>query len=90
MRSVEKFAGRKIYLDDITVVWLKRYEKHLLDNGKSYVTVSMYVRCIQAIINEARKAGVIKENHYPFGKGKYEIPTGEGRKLALTIQQINQ
>lgn len=25
-----------------------------------------------------------------FGKGKYEIPTGKGRKLALTLQQIKQ
>lgn len=28
------------------------------------------------------------ENQYPFGKGKYEIPTGMGRKLALTLSQI--
>lgn len=34
------------------------------------------------------KAGVLKENQYPFGNGKYEIPTGQGRKLALTIQQV--
>jgi hypothetical protein len=31
---------------------------------------------------------VSSEKQYPFGHGKYEIPTGQGRKLALTLQQI--
>jgi integrase len=33
---------------------------------------------------------MIKEAQYPFGKGKYEIPIGNGRKMALTLQQIKQ
>ena len=43
IRSIESFAGSKIAFSDITVDWLKRYEKHLIGGGKSYVTVSMYV-----------------------------------------------
>jgi hypothetical protein len=39
-------------------------------------------------MNEGRKVGILKDNQYPFGNGKYEIPTGQARKLALTIQQI--
>jgi integrase len=39
-------------------------------------------------MNEALKVNIIKENQYPFGNGKYEIPNGEGRKIALTLQQI--
>ncbi|KAA6331149.1 Tyrosine recombinase XerC [termite gut metagenome] len=35
-------------------------------------------------------AGIIKEAQYPFGKGKYEVPKGKGRKMALTLQQIKQ
>jgi integrase len=88
MRSMEAFAGNKIAFSDVTADWLKRYEKHLLSEDKSYVTVSMYIRCIRAIINDAKRAGVIKEAQYPFGRDKYEIPEGEGRKLALPMQQI--
>ena len=84
IRSIESFAGSKIAFSDITVDWLKRYEKRLIEGGKSYVTVSMYIRCIRAIMNDAG----IKEAQYPFGKKKYEIPDGEGRKLALTMQQV--
>ena len=88
IRSVESFAGNKIDFSKITIDWLKRYENHLIGEGKSYVTVSMYIRCIRAIMNDAKRAGTIKESQYPFGKGKYEIPIGKGRKLALNMQQI--
>jgi integrase len=85
---MEHFGGNRISFDSITVEWLKRYEKHLLDEGKSYVTVSMYIRCLRAIMNEAKKSGILKENQYPFGENKYKIPIGKGRKLALSLQQI--
>jgi integrase len=45
---------------------------------------------MRALFNEAKNAGVIKEAQYPFGKGKYEVPTGKGRKMALSLQQIKQ
>lgn len=47
-------------------------------------------RNIRAIMNDAKKNGVIKESQYPFGKGKYEIKTGESRKKALTLEQIGK
>jgi len=88
LKSIEQFAGNHIQFESITVDWLRQYEKHLLKLGRSYTTVGMYCRAIRCIINEARKAGIVKESQYPFGNGKYEIPTGQGRKMALTIQQI--
>jgi integrase len=87
---LEKYAGTKVTFDSITVDWLKKYEKSMLNEGKSYTTISMYIRSMRALFNEAKNAGVIKEAQYPFGKGKYEIPTGKGRKMALTLQQIKQ
>jgi len=89
-RHLEKFAGTRIPFDYITVDWLKKYEKAMLAESKSYTTVSMYIRSMRVLFNEAKNAGVIKEAQYPFGKGKYEIPTGKGRKMALTLQQIKQ
>lgn len=37
-----------------------------------------------------KSVGIIKEAQYPFGKGKYEIPVGKGRKMALSLRQIKQ
>ncbi len=89
LKIVEQFGGSKISFESVTVDWLKRYEKFLLKEHNR-TTVGMHMRAIRAIINEARKAGIIKESQYPFGKGRYEIQTGEGRKIALTLQQVGK
>ena len=41
-------------------------------------------------MNDARRAGIIKDSQYPFGKGRFEIQAGEGRKMALTLEQIGK
>lgn len=89
LKNMELFAGSRIAFAMVTVEWLKRYEKFLLKD-KNHTTVGMHMRAIRAIMNEARKAGVIRESQYPFGKDRYEIQTGESRKKALTLEQIWQ
>ena len=88
LKVIEDFAGKNVPLEYVTVTWLKKFEKHLLSTGKNYTTVGMRCRALRAIMNDAMSAGIIKEKQYPFGRGKYEIPTGKGRKQALTLQQI--
>ena len=88
LNSIAGFAGENISFESVTVSWLKRYEKYMLDAEKSYTTIGMYLRGLRTIINETIKSGLIRSSLYPFGKDKYEIPEGEGRKLALTLQQI--
>jgi len=88
LTSFEKFAGENIQFITVNVDWLKRYEKFMLKKGCSYSTIGMYLRAMRALMNDAKREDVIKESQYPFGKGKYEIPTGSGRKLALTLSQI--
>jgi integrase len=89
--SIEKYAQRDLKFSDITPDWLRKYETHLLDKKKSYTTISMYMRSLRSIINEGKALGVINESQYPFiinNNGKYQIPEGEGRKLALTAPQL--
>lgn len=90
LKSLEKFSIRDIDFETITVDWLKKYERHLLSNDKSYTTISMQMRVIRTLINQAKRDGVIKETQYPFGKDKYEIKEGVSVKKALTIDQIKQ
>lgn len=89
LKGIEVFAGAKVAFEDVTIDWLKRYEKFMLKN-KNHTTVGIHMRGIRAMMNDARKAGLIKETQYPFGKDKYVIQTGESKKKALTIQQIGQ
>lgn len=87
LSNIEKFAGKNLSFEAISVDWLKRYEKHMLID-KKHSTVGFHMREIRTIMNDAKKAGIIKDTQYPFGKGKYEIPTSEGNKKALTLQQL--
>jgi integrase len=88
--GVERFAGDRIALESITVDWVRRYERFLLGEGKSRTTIGIHMRHLRAILNDACRCDAIKPAQYPFGRGKYEIQAGEGRKLALTLEQIGQ
>ena len=90
LASIEKFGGSNIQFADVDVDWLTQYEKSMLKEGRSYTTIGMYIRALRTLLNDAKRAGIIKEYQYPFGKeeDKYSIPTGTGRKLALNLQQI--
>jgi len=76
---------------DITSGWLNKYESFMInDKDKSRTTVSMYLRALRTIFNDAINENEIKQETYPFGKGKgkYQIPTTTGKKKALTLQQL--
>lgn len=88
--GLERFAGSHIRFDAVTPSWLGRYSAFLLSEGKAQTTVAIHLRHLRAILNEARRQGMIREAQYPFGKGRYEIQEGEGRKMALTLEQIGR
>lgn len=90
LKGIERFRGNKIPFDAITVDWLRRYERFLLKEEKAAASISMHFRTIRAIMNDAKRAGIIKDSQYPFGKGRFEIQDGEGRKMALTLEQIGK
>lgn len=77
-----------IKLNEITVDYLKGFEKNLIMDGLSYTTVGIYLRPLRAILNLAKSEDIISNDEYPFGKRKYIIPTGVNLKKALDIKQI--
>ena len=90
LKGLERFAGERIRFEAVTVVWLGKYADFLRKEGKTQTTVSIHLRHLRAILNDARRAGTTKDAQYPFGKGRYEIQAGEGRKMALALEQIGQ
>ncbi len=90
LKGIERFAGTHVRLSSVTPNWLTRYADFLDNEGKKQTTIAIRLRTLRAIINEARHAGLIKESQYPFGRGRYEIQSGAGRKMALTVEQIGQ
>ena len=101
--SFKAFAGEHFTFGSVTPQWLMRYEKwmskprtvtvgkkkprEITIPGRSITTVGMYCRALRSAFNLAIGKKKIPQAIYPFGKGKYVIPTGKGRKLALAEAQ---
>ena len=72
---------------DITVEWLKEFERFCLKTTNQTI-VAINMRNIRVIMNIAKSAGTIKEADYPFGRGRYQIKEGAGKKRALNKAQL--
>jgi len=96
INSIRAYDGRDLKFSDITIDWIEGYEDDLLKEvtikgktiQKSVTTAKFYLGCLRAVMNEAREEKIINDGQYPFGKGKFEIRSATGRKMALTLQQI--
>ena len=89
--SLRKFRSKLEFIG-ISVDFLKKYEKWLLDNGKSVTTVGIYLRPLRSVVNHAMADGTLsKDFNYPFGsksKHKYQIPKTRNIKKALSKSEI--
>jgi len=85
--SLKRFKS-KLNLKNVTSDFLKNYENHMISEDRSVTTISIYVRCLRSIYNEAIDAGMVDRKFYPFGKNKYQPKAPRNIKKALTIEQI--
>lgn len=77
-----------VKFSDVNPDFLNKYEKWMLSKGKSITTVGIYLRSLRTLFNNAISDGILTSDFYPFGKKKYEIPTGNNIKKALTLKEI--
>lgn len=88
-RSLKKFKGN-IYINQISVSYLIQYEQWMISRGRSKSTVGIRLRHLRAVFNEAIENRLIKrEESYPFGRRKYQIPSSRNIKKALTSKDIS-
>ena len=87
--AVQEFYSPAILpLEYITYNFLTKLEDHWRDKRKiSDTTISIYIRCIRTIWNQARKSGMVEPAANPFLN--YEIPTGQAREnMVLTPEEM--
>lgn len=88
-RAFEDFCGGKdVRLGEITPEWLASCEKCWRNGGKSPTTIVIYMKVLRREINELIREGKMDPADNPFGKGRYEMPVPQSRKLALTQEQV--
>ncbi|MEP6645782.1 MAG: site-specific integrase [Saprospiraceae bacterium] len=85
--SLEKFQPGATFAH-VQQNFLDKYEAWMAAKGNSKTTVSIYVRTLRSIFNDAIAEGMISKDLYPFGKRKYEVPSGRNIKKALSIEEI--
>lgn len=83
---------KRLAFVEVTKDWLQKYENYMIDHlNRSRTTVSMYLRALRTIFNNAKQENDISVEVYPFGdekKGKYQIPAVRNVKKALTKEQL--
>ncbi len=84
---LKRYMKHDVPIKEVTVEWLNGLEKFILKTANQ-TTVAMNMRNIRAIMNIAKQVGVIRESDYPFGRGKYQIKEGSGKKKALNKKQF--
>jgi integrase/recombinase XerD len=79
---------RDLRLKDINISFLIKYEEWMIAKGNSCTTVGMYLRNLRAICNLCIEEGLMVNAMYPFGRRKYQIPSGVNTKKALDLSTI--
>ena len=90
LKNVERFAGKEILFSKLSVSWFNAFENFLKKEKKAITTISIYMKTLRCVMNEAAAAGLVKEALFPFGRGKYIIPKGSSRSLALSYDHIRK
>lgn len=86
--SIQKFKSNTVFAD-VTPEFLRKYEKSMVESDRSITTIGIYLRSLRTLFNNAISEGLLTKELYPFGKRKYEIPTGNNIKKALTLNDIS-
>lgn len=73
-------------LNEITLQWLKDYEKYMVQRNASPSTIGIYLRQLRRIVNIAISNRLLSADRYPF-KG-YAIPASRNVKKALNENQV--
>lgn len=84
---LKRYMKHDVPINEVTVEWLNGLEKFILKTA-SQTTVAMNMRNIRATMNIAKQVGVIRESDYPFGRGKYQIKEGSGKRKHSTRNSL--
>lgn len=90
LKCLIRFNGKSEFnFFEVSVSWLEEFQKFCTEKeNKSLTTVSIYLRTLRTIFNDAIADKAISPELYPFGRRKYQIPNPKGVKKALSSEQL--
>jgi len=88
LKKILKYYDHSLSFQEINLAWVRNFESTLIKEGLSINTISIYLRNIRTIFNNAIDEELIQQNSYPFRK--FQIKTEETIKRSMTIEQLRQ
>ncbi len=89
--STGKENTKRVSFFEITSEWLQDYEKYMIGKMEnSPTTVSMYIRTLRTLFNNAIQESDIPQKVYPFGEGGYQVPNNRNIKKALSVEELRK
>lgn len=89
--STGKENTKRVSFFEITPDWLQDYEKYMIGKMEnSPTTVSMYIRTLRTLFNNAIQKNDIPQEVYPFGKGRYQVPNNRNIKKTLSVEELRK
>lgn len=76
----------ELTFENINLVWLREFERKLIEDGLSVNTISIHFRNLRAIFNNAIDEERVEQNLYPFRK--FKIKSERTQKRSLTVEQL--
>lgn len=88
--SLEKFKGSKIMFQEVTPVFLEKYEVYLRNKGNQNGGIAFKMRELRSIINKAITREIIPQEWYPFRAYKISRLKSNPEKKALTLEEFKR
>ncbi|MDR2913383.1 MAG: site-specific integrase [Tannerella sp.] len=86
LNMIEELYSTTLYFEDINHSWLEGYERKMKAKGLSVNYISIQLRNIRAVFNNAIDNEVASLNIYPFRR--FKIKTEQTRKRNIAIEEI--
>jgi integrase len=80
----------RVTFPHIDVSFLNRYEQWMYDQNNSAATIGIYLRALRCLFNQAIEDNDTLKQFYPFGKRRFQIPTGRNFKRSLSLEDIGK
>lgn len=87
LNKIEKFDSRKpLMFEDINAGWLKKFEAWMVKDDLKINSISIPLRQIRAVFNNAIDNDIIPLTVYPFRR--FKIARGTTVKRSITLEQL--
>lgn len=89
--SLLKFTKQHDFkFKDVDASFLDKYETYLRSTGYNDGGISVRMRTLRALINDAIRKGIIEDKYYPFKSYRISKLKGKSIKKALTLEDIRK